>query len=117
MRTSKHFACFAFLALLGATLPAQGQCSFDWRPGEPLAGVDGPVWTMTKWDSDGSGPNPEMLFVGGYFRVAGDENVSNLAAWDGIQWHAPAGGVFNGTVLALAVYENELVVGGVFDSV
>ena len=35
---------------------ARAQCSFDWRPGESLPGIDGSVVTMARWDPDGLGP-------------------------------------------------------------
>ena len=50
---------------------AWAQCSFEWRPGEGVAATDGSVRAITVWDPDGPGPAPELLVVGGEFRVAG----------------------------------------------
>jgi trimeric autotransporter adhesin len=54
------------------------------------------------------------LIVGGYFLAAGGISVSNLARWDGENWHPVRQGV-NGQVHSLAVLANgELVAGGGF---
>jgi hypothetical protein len=79
-----------------------------------LAGLNGPVNAMVEWDPDGAGPLPPVLVVGGQFTVAADQNVQNLAAWDGAHWSSVSTGV-NNTVSALAVApNNDLIVGGSF---
>ncbi len=108
------------LLLLGvavASLPAAAQCSFDWRVGGPVGGIDGSVIAMTKWDPDGAGPEPELLVVAGYFRVAGDALSMNIATWDGLKWHSLGNQKFNGAICAVCVYNNEIVVGGSFTAV
>jgi hypothetical protein len=63
------------------------------------------------------------LIVGGFFDTAGGVNASNIAAWNGGSWSALGTG-FNwnhnlgspASVLALAVYNNELYAAGQFDS-
>jgi len=64
------------------------------------------------------------LIVGGRFGQAGRISASNIAAWDGRHWaalgSATAEGVANttgsATVLALAVYNGELIAAGQFDT-
>jgi hypothetical protein len=63
--------------------------------------------------NDGSG---DALYVGGAFTTAGGITANRIARWDGQQWHAVGGGV-NGTVNALAVYNDgtpKLYIGGAF---
>src|SRR5262245_57602789 len=101
------------LSIGNASGPALAQCTFEWRPGESVASVNGDVAAVTNWDPDGDGPQPEWLVVGGYFSVAGDVPVHNLAAWDGKSWHDVGGGV-DGGVVSLTVYNGHLIVGGLF---
>lgn len=64
------------------------------------------------------------LYVGGTFVKAGTTEARGLAAWDGMQWREPGGGVLStvysdgtssaGTVYALAPHGDELYVGGQF---
>ncbi|MBL8880608.1 MAG: hypothetical protein JNG88_15965, partial [Phycisphaerales bacterium] len=62
------------------------------------------------------------LFAGGDIATVGGVAVSNLAAWDGQQWHDVGGGVGNGVgavyALKAAMIENapQLFVGGSFGS-
>ncbi len=53
------------------------------------------------------------IIVGGHFVSAGGVAATNLARWDGTNWHQFAGGV-NGYVLSLAVSGTNLYVGGLF---
>lgn len=63
-------------------------------------------------------PFQGRIYCGGIFGVAGSVPVDNLAAWDGTQWSAVGAGVqgatYGATVQSLAVYHNELYVGGHF---
>lgn len=78
-------------------------------------GIDGTILTMIVYN-DGSGSD---LYAGGSFTTAGGITASNIAKWDGIQWHALGSGV-NGGVNALAVYNDgtgaALYAGGSFDT-
>ncbi|MFM9995498.1 MAG: hypothetical protein ACKVU4_06805 [Phycisphaerales bacterium] len=56
-------------------------------------GMDGHVVTMAGFDDDGFGPNPEALYVGGFFRHAGGVDVQYIARWDGANWSSVLGGV------------------------
>lgn len=88
----------------------------------PISGLvrfDGVQWS-------GIGGNPDrlvntlavdedLLFVGGEFRSIGGIPSAGLARWDGAQWSALGGGIAGyGEVLALAMFRNELYVGGTF---
>jgi hypothetical protein len=59
------------------------------------------------------------LYAGGLFLKAGDETVNHVARWDGAGWHSLAGGMTGSgypevPVAALAVFNNELIAGGLF---
>jgi hypothetical protein len=61
------------------------------------------------------------LIAGGDFTTAGGQTVNNIARWDGAAWHSLASGGQIGVgfepydwVQALAVYNGDLYVGGVF---
>ncbi len=60
-----------------------------------------------QWNND--------LVAGGNFSLAGSTPVSNIAAWDGNQWH-PLGAGFDNVVRALAVFRGQLFAGGSFES-
>jgi hypothetical protein len=77
------------------------------------SGMNGPVLALCTFDPDGPGPLPELLIAGGEFTTAGGQPASRIAAWDGSQW-MPLGSGANGGVRALAVYNNQLAVGGYF---
>ena len=69
--------------------------------GEPQSPFD-PVCALAVYDA-GSGP---ALYAGGYFRMAGGQQVNRIAVWDGSQWQR-VGGSFgtNAPVFALAVHQ------------
>jgi trimeric autotransporter adhesin len=106
--------------LLLGLLPSKGtaQCATQWSPGNGLAGTNGVVNAVLRWDPDGAGPLSEHLVVGGAFTIAGNQSVSNIALFDlatGVV--APLGSGMPGPVLALAVLPNgDLVAGGNFSS-
>ncbi|MEO7758150.1 MAG: hypothetical protein ABIS07_16350, partial [Dokdonella sp.] len=60
------------------------------------------------------------LYIGGQIHSAGGVPVSGVARWDGAQWHALGDGVggFGGgfNVYSIAVVDEDLFVGGVFDT-
>ena len=68
MREIKHFhvcviLAFAISTFISFAAVGRSICEFDRKPGESLAGVNGPVYAMIKWaPSDGEEP---MLVVGG----------------------------------------------------
>ncbi len=84
----RHVAIFDGVAwhALGGTAPG------DFVPASPYIG------TSIVWDSDGEGPHPTRLIVGGDFTRIGGTDVAYLAAWSGESWepvgppvHAPVG--------------------------
>ncbi len=91
---------------------ADAQCVYEWKPGQGIPGLNGPVFAMTVWD-DGGGA---ALYVGGQFTIAGDVQVNNIAKWNGSTWSALGSGL-GGTlpsVLALVVHNGTLIAGGHF---
>jgi hypothetical protein len=67
--------------------------------------VLGEVFTMLADGSD--------LYVTGQFETAGGAAASNIARWDGAQWHALGGGI-QGIGYALTMLNGKLYVGGGF---
>jgi hypothetical protein len=68
-------------------------------------GVNGPVYAIAKFDG--------KIFVAGNFTMAGYESVTNVAYWDGTDWHSA--GCTYGEIKDLIVYKNELYACGDFD--
>ena len=116
------------MALLILPVRALAQCD-DWRAGplSELAGVDGGVYAISAWDSDGAGPLSPYLIAGGSITSAGGASASGIARWDGLSWQplgsgVTFGGQSAGEVYALAVLPDsmgaiggQLVAGGDFD--
>lgn len=100
----------AVALLVAVSQRAEAQCNGHWIGGHPVPGVAGPVYCSAVFD-DGSGP---ALFVGGYFSVAGDQSVSNIAKWDGERWSSVGTHRLNGLVFAMTVFDDHLYVGGDF---
>jgi hypothetical protein len=104
----------AFIVLTSAPHFCFSQCDPNWKPGQDLPDVSGPVKVFTTWDPDGAGPKPELLVVGGEFITAGGATVNYIAAWDGNSFQ-PLGTGMNGYgVYALTVYNGKLIAGGYF---
>jgi trimeric autotransporter adhesin len=106
------------LAVYGGILYAGG--SFDSAGGKPIYAIA--QWNDTAWSALGTGISAAdeddgvfaMVVYDGKLCIAGDFVVSggtNIALWDGSSMSAPGGGTL-GPVYSLAVYENELYVGG-----
>lgn len=116
-------AACVFGALFGG-VAARAQCQTGWLPGDGYSGVNGTVYATMVWDPDGDGPMGERLVIAGTFSIAGNQFVNNIAMWDGELnggWTALGTGISGvsvpqqiGPVMALAVYNGELVVGGKF---
>lgn len=110
------FVCF------GAALAAQ--CPLSWISEGPLAGTDGVVNAMVRWDPDGAGPLGPRIVLGGDFAAAGTAVARDLAMFDpatGV-WSGFGSGVTNGVnnarVESLSVTASgALLVGGVFAAV
>src|SRR5262249_47298004 len=94
----------------------------DWVRQDGAFGVGGRVDCMFPY-SNGPGPHPPTLAVGGQFVYAGDVIANNVAIWNGSSWSALAGGVhdtsypYTAEVRAMATSSrdpNLLYVGGYF---
>jgi trimeric autotransporter adhesin len=94
-------------------------------------------WNGTSWTSLSSGMTGggslngvyaiaiynNNLIAGGNFTNAGGVSVNNIAKWDGTSWSTLGGGILGGStgygyikINAMFVYNNELYVGGCFDT-
>ena len=66
---------FLFLAAIVAqgnssiALFAQTQCEQEWAQNDGLPGLSDSVEATAIWDPDGPGPQPELLVVGGRFKL------------------------------------------------
>jgi trimeric autotransporter adhesin len=90
-------------------------------------GVDSSVRALLVHDEDGTGPGSPILFVGGTFRVVGNQPASGIARWNGNEWFplrpVPAQAL-NKPVYALAEFDEDgpgpgapaLFVGGDFSN-
>lgn len=81
-------------------------------------------WDGTTWSTFGDGIRGGLgvsalcihngnLIAGGFFDSAGSVTAQNIAIWNGSEWNQMGPGL-NERVAALAVYEGELYVGGLF---
>lgn len=89
-----------------------------WSPlGTGVSGSIPNVRALAVFD-DGTGGGP-AIYAGGFFETAGGVTVNNIAKWDGSSWSAVGSG-FNGTVRALAVFDDgsgpALYAGGMFSA-
>ncbi|MFM9996120.1 MAG: hypothetical protein ACKVU4_10000 [Phycisphaerales bacterium] len=87
----------------------------------PATGGAGHALCMCVHDPDGRGPGKPLLYVGGYFKKAGDVVASQVAVWDGQAWFSLGVGVgTNSTVEAMASMTDAmgaaLYVGGTFST-
>jgi hypothetical protein len=91
-------------------------------------------WNGTIWDSIGTGTPvfpyatssgkgvntiisfDSIVYACGYFDSIGHRLANNIAQWNGTKW-LPLGSGTNGSVSAMAIYNNHLFIGGTFDSV
>lgn len=71
-------------------------------------GMNGPVFALVGYNGS--------LYAGGSFTTAGGISTGGLARWNGSSW-SQVSGIFTGTVRALEVHDNKLVIGGLFAGV
>ncbi len=109
---TRAFAAFALAAAAGvASQAAHAQCAPQWLAPLPPPGVEGRVYDLTSWDSDGGGPLPPWLVVGGCIESVDGIEMSNVAAWDGVNWHSmsditgPSRGDVKGAVYQLESFD------------
>ncbi len=67
------------------------------------SGISSTVYALAVFD-DGSGSSAS-LYAGGDFTTAGGAPAERIAKWDGAAWSALDGGMVNGSVLALTVFD------------
>src|SRR5690349_6754761 len=110
-------------AVLVVPALARAQCQSGWLSGPPIPvignGTNGIVRAAISWDPDGAGPQPPVLVVGGFFTSVGGATAANeIAMWDGSSWHPMGSGMAGSgaSVLALAVFNNQLIAAGTFTS-
>lgn len=107
-------AAAALFAAFFACVSATAQCGTQLLPGEEYPGITGCVETSIWWDSDGPGPLPERLVIGGNFSVIFDQVALGVALWDPTSdtW-SPLDNGFQTSIHALAVTpNNELIAAG-----
>ena len=114
------------LAVFEGELIAAGE--FHASSGSPSNAIA--RWDGESWRSLGNGFEHDAqiraltvfqgrLIAGGKFRLVGGQASNSLAQWDGAQWSPVPGGVLapntgQGSVFALEVYDDRLIVGGEF---
>ncbi len=108
---------FSGLIVLLAGAAAQGQCTPQWLTGQGpgAGGLNGPVYALASWDPDGAGPLPARLVAAGDFTVGGG-SAPQVASWNGSTWTRLAQ-IPSGYPQCLAVFNNELVLGGLFTQI
>lgn len=75
-------------------VPANRIAKWDGAVWTPLGlGLNNYVFALQQYDSDGSGPNPPLLYAGGLFTQSGTASMNRVASWNGIAWSAVGGGV------------------------
>ena len=115
----KLFAGGAFTEAGGTTatrIAAWNGVNWSALVGPNGEGADGTVFSMTMYNG--------KLIVGGSFLEAGGEVVSGIATWNGTNWEPLVGSTGGigvsilpiGFVSALAVYNGDLYVGGLFQT-
>jgi hypothetical protein len=105
---------FAVLWIAGAAGHSSAQtCGEGFIVGSDAGypGVGGDVDEALWWDPDGAGPEPEWLFVGGFFAGAGTLDTGHMAAWDGVEWR-PMLGALKPRVQSMVVHADTLYASG-----
>ncbi|MGE3173780.1 MAG: hypothetical protein AB7O97_14235 [Planctomycetota bacterium] len=103
-------------ALAGLLPSLAAQCATQWASTGLQAELTGQGSCTALWDPDGAGPEPERLVVGGDELIGGAAAIQQrVMLWDGSRWQAlgPGPGTA-GSVLALTVWNGQLVAGGDF---
>jgi hypothetical protein len=115
MNTRRIFAIATLQLLCVASLAHAQACPHRWAAGplmQDLRGANGRVHTLLAFDPPGA--PPPVLIIGGQFTHIGNIAANRIASWDGSVWRALGEGT-DGPVLALTVFNNNLIVGGDFD--
>lgn len=86
-RTAKIVATIATCASVPVATATPPQCQTRWLDGVPTSDISysgsyvGGVRSLTMWDPDGDGPEPERLVAGGAFDTIGGIGSPQVAAW------------------------------------
>lgn len=111
------FSLLGFSAMIPWIAAGQLHCPEpQWKPGDGLAGTDGPVYASTVWDPDGPGPMLTQLVIGGQFALVESLLTGNIAKYEieSQTWSSFGSGT-NERVLALAgTVSGDLYAGGAF---
>ena len=117
----RAFPVLAVLALLGASPAlAQPECvgwqGMSFAQGSGPHGANGAVQALTTWDPEGDG-SPLLVAAGSFTQIQGVA-ANRVAVRDPAtgRWQALGSGIPDGSVRALAVHNNQLIVGGTFSS-
>ncbi len=84
---------------------------------EPIGtGTNGTTYAVTSFDSDGTGPDPAELYIGGVFFEAGGLPANEVARWSNGSWQPLGTGVVgpSPSVGEFITLGGELIVGGSF---
>jgi hypothetical protein len=105
---TRHFlaALIAFL-VLAWVVPASAQnCTGDrWYPLVPTSGIGSANGSLSALLTVGP-PGAQVTYAGGAFTQIGGVAANRIAAWDGTAWHAMGAGFDDGTVYALAEFDD-----------
>lgn len=69
-------------------------------------GASSTVYSITRHDDDGAGPQPSKLVAAGNFATMGGVQVARIASWDGSDWSPLASGVTS-TVSHIISYDDD----------
>ena len=85
---------FAFAFSLHTQVPSDEHWDVRFGP----SGADGTILTVARHGSN--------VYVGGFFSMAGSANATNVARWDGTDWHplGPGLGIADGSLVVAYVY-------------
>ncbi len=101
------------ISVLAMQVPALADCPFGWSPEREVPGIGSNARAIVTWNSDGAGPQPPLLVVGGWTTEVEDVFTGSVATSNGTAWTALGSGM-NERVEALTVYNGDLYAGGYF---
>ncbi len=112
-RTAHRRHAIAAALLLSLALEAPAAAADGWADGFGWPGVEGTIYSIATFRGE--------IVVGGEFTAIGGTPAGFIARWDGVAWRSLGAGLFQsnvslrGVVVAMTVYDDELVVVGSFD--
>jgi trimeric autotransporter adhesin len=87
---------FIGVVFLSCSLHAQVPCDEHWDIRFGASGADNNVFSLLRHGGD--------IYIGGLISLAGDVNATNIARWDGTNWHALGPGIGSVANVLSAVY-------------